>query len=132
MAKFVLQPCHLRDFKFAPIKGTEPTTFDWEELRQKLAPSNERSALHNLRALRIGSYVGLLKDLKTPNGRPGNFVLFNLDRSARLDWLLKQQPTFEERLLEVYRVDEVLWDSKVEEFKGTPDLPSWERQGATR
>jgi hypothetical protein len=128
VARFVLQPCHLRDNRFAPTKGSEPVVLDWKSLREKLAPSGERAALMNLRGARIGCFVGLIKDPKNLDGRtPRNFMLMNLDRSARLDWLLKKDPSFETRLLEVYRVEDVRWDSVVEEF-GTPELPPWEQR----
>ena len=122
MANFVLQPCHLREGKFAPIKGSEPLSLGWKELVTKLAPSRERTSLMNLRAMQAGAYVGLTKR----EGKVTNFLLLNQDRSAKLDWVLKKDPSFELRLVEVYRVDEAQWDATVHEFD-TPGLPPWGR-----
>lgn len=123
MARFVLQPCRLREGKFAPVKGAEPVVFDWPKLVEVLAPSHELPALKTLRSMQPGAYVGTTKD-KTDQRRLRNFVLLNQDRSAKLDWILKKDPTFEERLVTVYRVDEVKWESVVQEFD-TAGLPPW-------
>jgi len=114
MARFLLQPCHLRGTHLAPLKGTEPVALDWKSLRAKLAPTSDSSSLASLRALRIGAFVGLAKDRYNP-AVSRNFMVLNNDRSARLDWVLSKDPTFADRLLEVYRVDDVQWDSSVSE-----------------
>jgi len=68
-----------------------------------------------LRSLQPGAYVGTLKDRQNPK-LLRNFVIMNQDRSSRLAWVLKKDPEFEERLVDVYRVDEVKWESVVQEF----------------
>jgi hypothetical protein len=119
----VLQPCHLREGKFAPIKGSEPVEFDWAALVRALAPSQELAALKTLRAIRPGAYVGTTKDLVTKD-KIRNFLLLNQDRSAKLTWILKKDPQFEARLLEVFRVDVVQWESTIVEFD-TPGAAPW-------
>lgn len=122
MARFVLQPCHLREGTFAPIKGTTPVVLDWRGLLTALAPSGSYNAKMTLRALRPGTYVGTTKDRRDPKVLR-NFVLANPDRSAQVDGVLKKDPEFEERLVDVYRVDEVVWDSVVQEFDTPGPLP---------
>lgn len=116
MARFVLQPCHLREGKFAPIKGSTPKTFNWPELVEALAPSKEARAKITLRRMQPGSYVGTAKD-RFDAKVVRNFLLVNQDRSPQLEWVLRKDPGFEDRLLSVYRVDEVKWESVVHEFE---------------
>lgn len=123
MARFVLQPCHLREGRLAPIKGTAPVVFNWVELVDALAPSKEPRAKMTLRSMRPGAYVGTVKDQRDPKV-VRNFLLLNQDRSAQLDWVLNKDPGFESRLVDVYRVDEVKWEAVVHEFD-TPGLPPW-------
>lgn len=115
MSRFVLQPCHLRDEKFAPIKGRGPVVFGWRELVSALAPSKEPRAKLTLRSMQPGAYVGTVKDGSEP-GMIRNFVLVNQDRSSRVGWVTRKDPSFETRLVEVYRVDEVQWEAAVQEF----------------
>jgi hypothetical protein len=123
MARFVLQPCHLREGKLAPLKGTQPLVLDWSGLVEKLAPSREARARMTLKSMQPGAYVGTVQDQNNPK-IARNFVFANQDRSAHVDWILKKDPTFETRLLDVYRVDEVRWDAAVTEFD-TPGIPPW-------
>ena len=125
LAKFVLHPCHLREDRFAPIKGAVAVTMNWAELVTTLAPSQELDAKMTLRSVSPGSYVGITKD-RTDSKKIRNFVILNPDRSAKLDWLLKKDPSFENRLLQVFRVDEVVWESVVQEFDTPGQLP-WTR-----
>lgn len=115
MARFVLQPCHLREGKLAPNKGVAPVVFTWPELMAAVAPSQGHQAKMALRALQPGAYVGTIKDPKNSKILR-NFVIVNQDRSSQLTWVLKKDPGFEERLVDVYRVDEVKWESVVQEF----------------
>lgn len=112
MASFRLQPCKLRENWLVPTK--EPAiVLSWSELCAKLAPSKDERALKALRLLQIGAFVGL----SSRSGNiPSNFVLLNPDRSGNVKGVLKQDPTFATRLVEVYLVEEAQWDSKVVEF----------------
>lgn len=112
MAKFLLRPCKVRGGHIVDSKD-EAVEMDWDALCKKLAPSKDRQALMNLRTLQIGAFVGL--STNTRLRRVGNFVLLNQDRSGNLRWILKKDPEFERRVLEVYRVEDVRWDSKVVE-----------------
>ncbi len=112
MSTFILQPCKLREDRFVPTKA-EPMQVGWVDLCNRLAPNKSPQALMTLRRLEHSAYVGLALDLKTKNAQ--NFFLMNFDRSNRVGWLLKKDPSFSERLIEVYRVDGVTYDSKVEE-----------------
>ena len=123
MARFVLQPCHLREGRLAPVKGTKPVVFNWAELVAVLAPSKEPRAKMTLRSIQPGAYVGTAKDRTDPKVLR-NFVLVNQDRSSQLGWILRKDPEFERRLVDVYRVDEVKWEAVVHEFD-TPGLPPW-------
>jgi hypothetical protein len=120
LATFLIQPCHLRGAVFAPTKGQDPITVTWDELVERVAPSADRTALLNLRGVQPGSFVGTARS-KQDNSSIRNFLLLNPDRSARLDWVLKQDPAFADRLISVYRVDEAQWDATTEEFD-TPEL----------
>lgn len=123
MAHFILQPCHLREGKFAPIKGTSPKVFTWAELVEALAPSKETRARMTLRRMQPGAYVGTAKD-RNDAKMVRNFLLVNQNRSSQLEWVLKKDPTFENRLISVYRVDEVKWEGVVHEFD-TPGRMPW-------
>ena len=112
MSKFVLRRCHVRDGILAPTKDQEALTVDWPKLTEMLAPSKTREALMTLKSLRVGAFVGLTKKKQ---GSISNFMLLNQDRSATLEWVLKRDPEFEAKLLEAYRVDEIVWDSSIVE-----------------
>ncbi len=116
MAKFILQPCKLREEWLVPTKDPA-IRLSWSELCAKLAPSRDERALKSLQLLQIGAFVGLSSRAGKP---PSNFVLLNPDRSGNLKQVLKGDPTFASRLLEVYLVEEARWDSKVVERRSRP------------
>lgn len=116
MARFLLQPCKLREEWLVPVKDTQPLTFDWRELCARLAPSREIKALQVLQLLQVYSYVGLTRHPR--GGPPGNFVLTNVDRSGNLGKIVKQDKTFGLRIIEVFRVEEVVWDARIIELPG--------------
>ncbi len=114
MASFLLQPCHLRGDRFVPSKEA-PIEVSWHDLLDRLAPSKSSKAKNQLRSgMRMGGFVGLTRHSKSPE--PCNFVLQNQDRSGKIGWLLKQDPSFSERLIEVFRIEALAWDDKVEEL----------------
>jgi hypothetical protein len=110
MSEFVLQPCHLRGTQLTPLKSQTALTLDWNALKAKFAPSNDTQALRSLHAARVGAFIGLARDRKNPT-ISRNFMVLNEDRSARMDWILNKDPTFANRLLEVYKIVQVKWDS---------------------
>lgn len=115
MARFVLQPCKLRDERLVPVKGEPPITLNWRELCERLAPSREQKALQVLQLVQVNSYVGTTKN-PHGTGKPANFVLMNPDRSGNLAKIMSKDATFAHRLLSVYRVDDVEWDARVTEL----------------
>jgi hypothetical protein len=119
MAKFVLCPCKLREGWATPIKDADLLTLNWKELCQLLAPSRDRRAMSVLRLLQAESLVGLTLS----NGVKTNFVLTNLDRSGDMGKVLKQDKTFASRLISVYRVVSVEWDSRIVEIPGAGPRP---------
>jgi hypothetical protein len=68
-------------------------------------------------SLRTNAFIGLTKSNR--NGKPVCFTVLNTDRSSRIDWLTKKDPSFVDRLLEVYRVEGSKWESKIEEEVST-------------
>lgn len=115
MARFVLQPCHLREGKLAPNKGMHPVVFSWPELLAAVAPSGDYRAKMALRSLRPGAYVGTVRDRQNPK-LLRNFVVLNQDMTSQFAWLLRGNHEFGERLVDAYRVDEVKWEAVVQEF----------------
>jgi len=55
----------------------------------------------------------LIKDAS--GGRPKTFFLMNQDRSGKIRWLVDKEPKIEEMILEVHRVESVVWDATYEE-----------------
>ena len=109
MATFRLQPCKLRDGWFVPKKATAAIEVDWNGLRTRVAPSATPRAQSVLRNIAAQAYVGTLKQ---PNGTVTNFVIRNADLSGDIRGVLKRDPLFAHRLVDVYRVDSVVWDDK--------------------
>lgn len=109
MARFVLQPCRLREGKLVPEKDSETLTMNWRELVSKLAPSNRVEALKTLQYLQRGAYVGLLE--QDGNRPPSNFCFVAQDRSGNVGEVLRRNPSFSRRLKEVYQVVELERDS---------------------
>ncbi len=114
MARFVLTPCKLREDRMVP-SGAPVLTLDWAQLAAKLAPSKANIALMTLRRLRPTAFVGLLKAVPPKTG-VSNFVLMNADRENKIGWLLKKQPDFPDRLVDLYLVEEALFDARMEEI----------------
>ena len=123
MARYVLQPCKVREDQLVPQKDTEPVTFDWPQLCAKFASfkGQGRVALLNLGHLRVSGFLGLIRSAK--EGQVTNFILLNQDRTGSIDWLMKKDPTFESRLIEVYRVEVAERDAKLLERDTTEVNP---------
>jgi hypothetical protein len=98
-SRYLLQKCKIRDGVFVTAKDL-PEELDWEELCKKFASTGKREELIKLRVLKHGSYIGLI------NTRRGisNFIMALPDLSGRIDWILVKDPSFKDRVLEVYRV----------------------------
>jgi hypothetical protein len=113
MAQFTLQPYKLRDWKFVPTKEA-PLVLDWPQYRAKLAPTGSRRALLNLRMSRAGHFVGLIRDKNSQQIH--NFIMINTGNQYQTKLILKKDETIADRLIEVYRVEGVVWDDSCEEF----------------
>lgn len=120
MARYVLQPCKLREDRLVPIKNAGPVEFTWRELVERLAPSRTDKALKGLYFLQPGSYVGLLKH-PHPRKRESvvvNFVYVGQGRTGLLSGPLAQDPSFASRIIEVFRVERAERDTRVSEPAG--------------
>jgi len=121
MARFRLQPCLLRESRLVPTSDP-PQNLDWKGL-VALFSKAERVSRY-LRQLRQGCYVGTIQ---RPNQPFRVFVLFNPNSSTSVAWRLRDDPAFAASLLSVYRVEEMAWDSVVEEphveVSEPPNLP---------
>lgn len=127
MSRFILSPCKFREDRVVPT-GEDPVSLDLRELMARFVPSGNKAELLKLRALRLGSYVGHCKGGRT--GREVLFVLASMDRTNKVTWLLKGDPSFPSRVLDLYRVDVLDWGSRVEEVEsGKKDrIPSEDRK----
>ena len=123
MAHFSLQPCKLRGGRLVPTKD-EPVSFEWNDLCSRLAPTSTVKAKMQLRSMQVGAFIGTthsknpdwMLDRSQPETILTNFIFCNMDRSGNVAWLLKQNPSFSDRLSEVFRVESVEWDSGFEEL----------------
>jgi hypothetical protein len=78
-----------------------------------------------LRGIRMGSYVGMIKGGRT--GRPTLFTIWNQDRTNKVRWITRKDPTFADRVIEIYRAEEVDWGSSfMESDSGKKDMPTWQ------
>jgi len=112
MSRFVLQPCKIREDRVVPTKD-DPIILNAKKLVAKFVPSGNRIECLKLRQARIGSYVGRAKGSRT--GKEVLFIIWNEDRSNKIRWILKRDEAFPDRLLEIYRLNEVDWGSRFEE-----------------
>ena len=113
MSLFVLQPCKFRENHFAPIKHSVTWQGDFKALLAKFADvSNE--TISNLKLIRVGGFIGKCKAYHQPS-KINTFFVVNENKSNYFAWIFKKDPSFASRLLEVYRIDELLWDGFVSE-----------------
>lgn len=113
MSRFVLKPCRVLQTHLSPTKA-EPESLTFEEVFAKFVPAGDSRQALNLRFLKPGAFIGLVKSSSQPN-KIVNFILHNLDNSGNIDFVLKSDPSFESRLICAYRVDEAQFDSKITE-----------------
>lgn len=110
-ARFILQPAKLRLGRFVLAK-LPPVSFTYAELRAKFVDPARPGGELNLRRLRAGAYIGLLRGA---SGRAENFFFWNVNRGGDARWLLVSERELPKRLLEVYRVDLADWGGSIEE-----------------
>jgi len=112
MSEFVLRPARIREGKFVPDRDAEPVEMDWTALRERFSPSKTRMSVLMLRAVRPGMFIGTRR-------RGKGAVTFTFDaagRSRNAAHVLKQDPTFESSVVEVFIVDTVSWDMQLQEL----------------
>lgn len=112
MSKFVLRPAHIRAGKFVPDRNSEEVEMDWSTLVQRFAPSKTRTSLIMLRSTCPGMFIGTRR-------RGAGVTTFTFDtagRSRNAAHVLKQDPTFEASVVEVFYVSTVDWDMRLQEL----------------
>ena len=112
MAKFVMLPCKVREDRIVPQKGAAPVEMTGLQVIERfLLDVRQPADLYAFRSLAPESFIGLATSAL--NGRPVRFYIRNTDLSGDISWVLKRSPTFADRLLEVWKIDQAEWDSKV-------------------
>lgn len=112
MPSFLLQPCKLREDRVVRQRGVDPVVMSGQEVIARfLLDMRVPQDQFAFRKLAPASYIGLAKSAL--NGRPVRFYLRNDDLSGDVSWILKRDPTFASRLLEVWLVERAEWDSRV-------------------
>jgi len=114
MAEFLLQPFRHRAGRLAPDRRQEPLVLTTEALFEKFS-LNKEDKLDQIRVqhMRVGSFVGI--SLGRVSREPVCFVLDNPGKSHSYAWILKSDPSFDERIQEVYKIERATWDSSIEE-----------------
>lgn len=114
MAKVVLQPCRFRAGKFSPDLDQPAFEMSFQEIIQKFnLDIKDKTARAKIQTLQPRAYIGLSHGSVT--GKVVCFVILNSNRGSSYDWISKKDPLFESRIVEVYRVESVVKDGKLEE-----------------
>ncbi len=116
MATFILQRCKYREGWLVPKKGEQPLQLEWHELCERLAPSGSMRARMMFRQAAPNAFIGLVRQ---HDGSVTNFVYRNHDLSGDVRALVKANPAFERQLVDVFRVEKVLWEDRMIEV-GSP------------
>ena len=116
MAKFILQPARITGTRIAPYG--EPVEMDWNKFKATLAPSGSRHAMMTLRTAKKGCFLGLIRD------SPSQVSTFRLDlhtSSRDINWLIRQDQSLPDRIVDMWMVVDLQWDGAVVEQEGKPD-----------
>jgi len=115
VSEFVLQPFRHRLGKLAPDRRKETLVLTVEEVIEKFGLNPKQQQLDQIRLnhMRPGSYVGI--SIGRQSKQPVCFVLTPPGGVPSYAWILKQDPTFDDRIQEVYRIEKARWDGKIEE-----------------
>jgi hypothetical protein len=111
VGKIVLQKCKIRAETLVVDRKQLLETMEWAAFQEKFAPDLGRESLLKLQNVRLGAFVGLSQ----VRDNVVNFILINPDLSGDISWILKKDPSFEGRIVEVYRVELVEWDGVIAE-----------------
>lgn len=110
--RIVLQPSRILKDHFAAEKARDPLSLDWEGLCDLFLRGLEEGPIRQrraelLRRLAVGGYVGFSSP-RTPTGSAGDsrrlFVFLN-PAGGDFSSVLARDPTFDQRVEEVYRVE---------------------------
>jgi hypothetical protein len=115
MAAFELIPCKFRDHKVVPVRDEEVLEIkDFTSFLERFRVSFTHNQMEAIRIMRPDAFVGLIRGKLS--GNPTFFCLANHDtRSNDFKWLLTKDPTIPNRVLEVFKVNSLEWDSGVQE-----------------
>lgn len=123
VARFVLQPCKIRENRVVP-SGEENVVLGLAEFVKKFTITGERQERGKMRAARVGAFIGVCTGSRTKE--PTLFVIWREDRFADIKFLLRKDPTFPDRCHAIFKVIEADWGSRIEEpFSGKKDIPTW-------
>lgn len=118
MSRFVLQPARILLTRLAPDPSKEVEEKTFEQMFVELAQKNRLEGA-KLGLLKQGSYVGTCWSARSP-GTKIVFVLLTAGGNGNIDFVLKADPSFPQRLISVYRVESAEYDAKVSEGE-TPE-----------
>lgn len=112
MSEFVLRSAHIREGKFVPDRGEESVVVDWAALVERFSPARTRAGAMLLRSIRPGMFIGT----RRRGSEVATFYFDAAGRSRNAAHILKQDPLFEESVIEVVYVDSVDWGMKLQEL----------------
>jgi hypothetical protein len=115
VTQYTLQRCFIRKDRIVPLKDELPVEFSWALLQERFVPSGERHAKMNLLALKQKMFVGVVTDRRDPK-KKNSFILEDRWKSGKIGWLLKMDPSFPSRVLEVFQVLSLARDVAYEEL----------------
>ena len=116
MEKFVLRPARIRGTKVVVDKVLPVKEVSWPELVELVGGSRSAGALLTLRRLRRGSYVGV----RARNGAHTNFLFEPVGTSkSSIAWILNQEPAFEAQVVQLWYVEQAVYESKVLEAQAS-------------
>lgn len=122
--RFVLQPARFREDKIVDTDDPPLVIESVRVLVEKFAPAKKHQ-LVQLRSFRSEAFVGWARGLK--HGVSAPFLIWNPDRSNKVGWVLKTDPTFPSRVTECYRVVSMNWGTSIVEAEsGKKDAPLWQ------
>ena len=111
-SKFVLVPVQFAQGARIVVRdGSPKLTLTLGEMFSKFVPSGRQSVKEKIARLRSGYFVGLMREQDSNTLRM--FYFFNRNRDMRFDWLLREQPTLLDRLVELYEVETALLDAAI-------------------
>lgn len=107
---FIVKPARVLQTRFVTSKTGPDEQYSFKELLARFLPTGvSKSEASKLLGLRAGMFIGKVRSAKTP-GKEVQFVLYNQDGSGNIDFVLKNDPSFESRLIEAYRVEHAEYD----------------------